>query len=149
MELKLWSELGRLGRVRVEKLPWELLGNPGGRKVELVLGGGGLGGGAGTRVLFCWRTERKEEKPGIGGTSKIGMVFGVGLGCHTKVTQRRFLPKVALILPGPSPAGSLAWHLALPAESHGTDLMLCHTRALLLILQRESSPTGAPLDASP
>lgn len=103
----------------------------------MCLQGVGVGAGATTRVWFCWRTERKQKKPGVGGTSEIGDWCGAGLGCHTKVTQRRFLPKVTLILPRPSPAGGLAWHLALPAKSHGTDLMLCYTWALLLILQRE------------
>lgn len=32
-----------------------------------------------TRILFCWRTERKQEKPEVGGTSKIGMVVGAGM----------------------------------------------------------------------
>lgn len=63
------------------------------------------------------------------------------------MTQRRFLPKVALILPRPSPAGSLAWHLTLPAKSHWTDLMLCYTWALLLTLhsERERAHLQEPL----
>lgn len=50
--------------------------------------------------------DKEEAGKGKGRRSQQDWC-GIGLGCHTKVTQSRFLPKVALLLPRPKPCRQL------------------------------------------
>lgn len=81
--------------------------------------------------------EVKEEagKARVRRICKTGIVWALML--HQGDSLWRFLPKVVLILPSPSLAGSLAWHLRLSAKSQVIDLILCHTWVLWPLPLRE------------
>lgn len=76
-----------------------------------------------TRVLFCWRTGRKQEKTEVGGTSKTGIVVGAGMP-HKGDTDEV--------------SAQSSSHLAKPKSCRQLN-RAPHT----------SSPTEASLDASP